>query len=168
MEYEKNSLGDQKCLSIYPRTLKWCGLEGRLKILIPAHSAMSRDTSYLTRFLKAPSCLALSIFRDGASKASLGKICHFLTTLTANNFFLLSNLLSFSLKHYLLSYHSMSLPKVCLWLFCSPSGMGRQLEVSPCRRQPCCRCVQLCALGEVLKEMPRCSWHHLPKLQIVL
>lgn len=57
----------------------------------------------------------------------------------------------------------MALLKVCLYSFLAPLGVGRPLEVLPCRRQPWCRCVQLCALREVLKKMSRFSWQHLLK-----
>lgn len=65
---------------------------------IPKPPAIGRDTSHLTRLLKALSNLASSPGRVGASTTSLSKQC--LTTLTVKHFFLTSNLnfFAFSLK----------------------------------------------------------------------
>jgi len=61
---------------------------------------MTWDTFHHTKFLKAPSNLALHTSRDGAATASLGNLCQGLTTLMVKNFFLISslNLPCFSLK----------------------------------------------------------------------
>ena len=69
--------------------------------LVPT-PAVGRDTSQQTRLLTAPSSLALSASREGASPASLGNLCQCLTTLTVKNFFLISclNLTSSSLKPF--------------------------------------------------------------------
>ena len=72
---------------------------------------MGTDTFDYTRLLKALSNLALSTSREGAATASLGNLGQGLTTLRANNFFLLSNLNppSFSLKPspFVLSLHAL-------------------------------------------------------------
>jgi len=47
--------------------------------LVPT-PAMGRDTSHQIGLLKAPSSLALSTAGDGAPTASLGSLCHCLTT----------------------------------------------------------------------------------------
>jgi len=61
---------------------------------------MNRDIFKQIRLLRAPSNLALSVFRDGASTTSMGSLCQGFTTLTVKNFFLVSslNLPSFNLK----------------------------------------------------------------------
>ena len=75
-------------------------------------SAIGRDTSHCTRLLKAPSSLALNASREGASTASLGNLFQCPTTLTVNNFFLISslNLPSSSLKPFIpiLSLHALT------------------------------------------------------------
>ena len=63
---------------------------------------MGRDTFHRTRLLKAPANLALNAAREGAATASLGSLCQDLTTLMVKKFFLISNLLSFSLEPFLL------------------------------------------------------------------
>ena len=59
---------------------------------------MGRDTFHQTKLLKAPSNLALTTAREGASPASLGNLGQGLTTLIVKNFFPISslNLPSFS------------------------------------------------------------------------
>lgn len=61
----------------------------------------ARDTSHQL-LLKGPSNWALNFSRDGAAMSSLGTLCPCLTTLRAENFFLMSilNLLCFSLKPF--------------------------------------------------------------------
>jgi len=90
--------------------------------LVPTPPAMGRDPFHQTRLLRAPSNLALNTASEGAAIASLGNLCHCLITLRVKNFVLVSNLNlpSFSLKHYLLSYHSMPLQKVLRQLSCRP------------------------------------------------
>jgi len=72
---------------------------------------MSRDTFHQPRLPRAPSNLALSTAREGAATASLGNLGQGLTTLTVQNFFLIShlNLPSFSLQPLplVLSLHSL-------------------------------------------------------------
>jgi len=72
---------------------------------------MGRDIFHQTRFLKAPSNLALNTARERAATASLGTLGQRLTTLTVKDFFPMSNLNlpSFSLKPLplLLSLHAL-------------------------------------------------------------
>ena len=73
------------------RITDWFRLEGTLKPIQFHPPAMGRDTSHQPRLPKAPSSLALSTSRDGASTASLGSLCQCLTTLTVKNFLLTSS-----------------------------------------------------------------------------
>ena len=74
--------------------------KGTLKLIQPNPPAMSRDIFNHIKMLRAPSNLALSVSRAGASPTSLGNLCQGFTTLSMKNFFLISslNLPSFSLE----------------------------------------------------------------------
>ena len=73
------------------RIVEWFGLEGPLRSP-SSNPAIGRDTSFQTRLLTVPSSLALNVYREGASTASLGNLLQCLTTLTVKNFFLISSL----------------------------------------------------------------------------
>ena len=55
---------------------------------------MCRVANHKTRLSRATSSLALNVFRDGASTASLGNLFQCVTTLCVKNFLLISNLSS--------------------------------------------------------------------------
>jgi len=86
------------------RIIEWFGWEGTFRGHLAQPPAVSRDIFNQTRLLRAPSNLALNVSRDGASTTSPGNLYQRFTTLTVNNFFLISslNLPSLSLKPLLL------------------------------------------------------------------
>ena len=54
------------------RIIEWLGLEGTSKIIQSQPSAMGRAATQQLRLPRAPSNLALSASKDGASTASVG------------------------------------------------------------------------------------------------
>ena len=86
--------------SLNHRVIEWLEMEGTLKIIPFQPPAIGRDTSLQTMLLTAPSSLALSVSREGASTASLGNLFQCLTTLRVKDFFLISSL---KWRSYLLS-----------------------------------------------------------------
>ena len=81
-------------------SLNGLGWKGPLRSYSSNPPAIGRDTSLQTRLVRAPFSLALNASREGASTTSLGNLFQCLTTLTVQNFFLISslNLPSSSLK----------------------------------------------------------------------
>ena len=72
----------------FHRITEWSGLEGNFKII----PAIGKDTSHLTRLLKASYRLALNASMEGASTTLQGKLFQCLISLTIKIFFLLSNI----------------------------------------------------------------------------
>ena len=74
---------------------------------------MNRDTYSQIRLPRAPSSLALTVSRNGASTTSLGNLFQCLTTLTIEDFFVISNLNlpSLSLKPFPLFLSTQTLLK---------------------------------------------------------
>jgi len=102
------------------RIVECFGLGGTFRGHPAQPPAVSRDIFTWVRLLRAPSNLALSVSRDGASITSLGNLGQGLTTLTVKNVFLISslNLPSLSLKPLLLVLPLQALvksPSPALW-----------------------------------------------------
>jgi len=70
--------------------MEWVGWEGTFRGHPVQPPAMSRDIFHQPRLLRAPSNLALSVSRVGASTTSLGNLCQCFTTLVVKKFFLIS------------------------------------------------------------------------------
>ena len=75
-----------------PESRDGLGWKGPSKITQSNPAAMGRDIFHYIRLFKAPSSLALSPSRDGASTAALGSLCQRLTAPITTQCFLMSSL----------------------------------------------------------------------------